>query len=134
MKIGIISCGKKKKQGVHKAKDIYIGNYFKSCLKYSLKHFDKTFILSAKYGLLELDTIVFYYEKSLNSMNKKEKIIWSKNVAKKIKEKINSNDILYFVCGKNYYKFLSRFLTNDKKYPLPSKGMGYQIKYLKENT
>lgn len=58
----IVACGKEKAQFRMQAKDMYIGSYFKSCLKYALEFGDKVFILSAKYGLLELDDFINPYD------------------------------------------------------------------------
>ena len=75
-------------------------------LKYSKNNYDKVFILSAKYGLLELDTIISTYEKTLNKIKKEEKNIWYSKVSNSINEKIDEEDELFIMCGKNYYEGL----------------------------
>lgn len=64
--IVIISCGAKKRTTPCAARDLYIGNYFRTALRYALAltagDEGKVFILSAKWGLLTLDQIVEPYE------------------------------------------------------------------------
>ena len=48
---------------------------------------DKIFILSAKYHLLEPDTIIDDYDLTLNNFNEEEKINWSEIVLDDLKNK-----------------------------------------------
>jgi hypothetical protein len=77
-KIGIafIACSKTKKAYSCPAKEMYQGALFKKALRYSLKNYQDVYILSAKYGVLSLDTIIDPYEKTLNKMSKKERMEW----------------------------------------------------------
>ena len=59
---------------------MYISDLFKKSLAYAKKHADKVFILSAKYGLLTLDEIIYPYEKTLNKMSEYEKKRWAYKV------------------------------------------------------
>lgn len=68
-KIVLISCVSKKVSRKAKAKDLYISPLFVGNLRYarSLKP-DNIFVLSAKYGLLELETEVDPYNTTLKDM------------------------------------------------------------------
>ena len=89
MKIALISCVKTKikTNKLIKANQLYNSDLFKKSLKYCLKNYDKTYILSAKYGLLETNEMVFYYEKTLNKMSKNDKEKWYKKVTTQLKKK-----------------------------------------------
>ena len=89
MNIAFISCVKNKLKGEHKAKDLYVSDFFKKSINYCLTTHDKVCILSAKYGLLELDTIIKDYDMTLNDFSKSEKIKWSKMVYEQMKKNIN---------------------------------------------
>jgi hypothetical protein len=55
-KIVLVSCVKSKLSHPAKARDLYISTLFKSNLEYACRQNpDGIYILSAKYGLLELD-------------------------------------------------------------------------------
>lgn len=107
MKIGLISCVKEKRDGIHKAKDLYISPFFKKSLKYALQNYDKVYILSAKHGLINLDDKIESYELTLNNMNRDERRSWYYKTATRLNEVINTEeDELYFLTGKNYYEGL----------------------------
>ena len=80
MNIAFISCVKSKKIGNYEAKELYISDFFKKSLRYCIINYDKVFILSAKYGLLELNERIETYEMTLNNFSKDKKVVWSKKV------------------------------------------------------
>ncbi len=72
--IVFIGCRKSKLNCKAKAKDMYTGNYFKKTLQFARTfNADKIFVLSAKYGLLELDDVISPYDLTLNKMSKQDK-------------------------------------------------------------
>ena len=87
-KIVLISCASKKSNKKEKAKELYTSPFFKYNLKYakSLSP-NKIFILSAKYGLLDLEQKIEPYEKTLNKLPKKQLEHWSKKVINQLKTK-----------------------------------------------
>ncbi len=134
MNVAFISCVKDKLQGKHKAKDLYVSTFFKKSINYCLTKYDKVCILSAKYGLLELDDVIENYDMTLNNFSKDEKIKWSNMVHKQMKEVVNKNDELYFYVGNNYREHLLPLLSNKCEVPLEGKGIGQQLQYFKNNT
>jgi hypothetical protein len=87
-KIAFTGCGKKKKSTPCPARHLYQGVLFQKTLAYVLKEgFSEIFILSAKYGVVELDQIIPPYEKTLKAMSRKEKEEWTLLVNRQIQEK-----------------------------------------------
>ena len=77
----LVSCSKTKLQHPDKARNLYQGRNFKKCLKYAeLLNPDFIFILSAKYGLLELDTVIEPYELTLMGKPAEFKRSWTRRV------------------------------------------------------
>lgn len=74
---------------------------------------DKYFILSGKYGLLELDEIIEPYNSPLNYKIAKE---WANKVAKQLKDKRLDleNDEFVFFASPMYYKELVPHLKHYK--------------------
>lgn len=68
-----LSCVSKKRDYPCFASDMYISDLFKKSLMYATKITESKniYILSAKYGLLELNQQIEPYELTLNTMNKK---------------------------------------------------------------
>lgn len=134
MKVSFIACGKRKQAGRAKARDLYTGALFKKCLSYSEKNFDRVFILSAKYGLLDLDSPVEYYELSLNSLRARELEEWARRVMVRLSGEITAGDDLYFFTGERYRRHLMRWLPNNKSAPMKGLSIGKQLRWLKERT
>jgi len=135
MKVILVSCVSKKLSSKAKAKDLYVSPLFKFNLKYAKSlNPDKIFILSAKYGLIDLDEEVEPYNQTLNNMSSKEVRTWADNVLNKLKEVSDlKNDEFIFLAGERYRKYLIPKITNYK-IPLKGLGIGKQLKYLKEQT
>ena len=134
MDIAFISCVKEKRIGKYKAKDLYTSDFFRKSFGYCSSKYDKVFILSAKYGLLELEEEIENYEMTLNDFSKIEKIEWSVMVCNQMENKIDDSDDLFFYVGNNYREHLLPMLSNNCFVPLEGKGIGEQLQYFKNNT
>lgn len=129
--IYFINCGKGKRNIPCKAEDMYIAPYFRKQLEYAkLLKPDYIYILSAKYGLLELTDIISPYNLKITTLSKEKRKKWVYRIINKIKSKHNINtDKFIFSCSKEYYKDLLPFLTNTE---IINEGlkMGYKAKAL----
>ena len=134
MDIAFISCVKEKRIGKYKAKDLYTSDFFRKSFGYCNSKYNKFFILSAKYGLLELEEEIENYEMTLNDFSKVEKIEWSVMVCEQMENKFDDSDDLYFYVGNNYREHLLPLLNNNCFVPLEGKGIGEQLQYFKNNT
>lgn len=135
MKIVLMACASKKLPLTVKAKELYISPLFKLNLKYakSLKP-DKIFVLSAKYGLINLEEEIEPYNKTLNNFSDGEIKIWAKEIISKLKEATDlEKDEFIFLAGEKYRRHLIPYLKIHK-IPLKGLGIGKQLKYLKENS
>lgn len=134
-KIVLISCVKSKLNYPAKAKDLYTSTLFKSNLQYAyqLKP-DATYILSAKYGLLDLEQMIDPYEMTLNKMSEAEKKIWSRKVLNALQQKADlKSDLFVILAGMNYRKYLLPELTHYE-IPLDGLSFGRQLQELKRRT
>lgn len=132
-KIVLISCASKKLSYKAKAKYLYTSPLFRYNLEYANSfNPDKIFILSAEYGLLSLDDEIEPYDKTLNSMTKKDIKEWAVNVISQLNKVSDlKNDEIIFLAGENYRKYLVSEI-NNYKIPFKGLGIGKQLKYLKE--
>lgn len=132
--IVFIGCGKKKNNKRCFAKEMYLGNYFTTCLDYAktLTSEDNIYILSAKYGVLSLDSIIEPYNVTLNDFNQQQNEVWKNMVVNQLKElKISSEESVTMLCGKNYYNNLLTYFHHIELPLKDLKGMGYQISFMK---
>ena len=118
-----------------KAKDLYTSDLFRSALEYAYyQKADKIFILSAKYGLLELDQVIAPYEMTLNKMGEPQKRAWASTVIKALQQKTDlQSDQFIILAGENYRKYLIPAL---KHYEIPLEGLafGQQLHELKRRV
>ncbi|MBI2108680.1 MAG: hypothetical protein HYT93_00665 [Parcubacteria group bacterium] len=133
MRVGLIACSKTKRVGRYKARELYCSPLFRFAWQYTSQHFDRVFILSAKYGLLDPERRVCDYDTTLNTMTIDARKRWSVQVAKQILQKTNTSDELHLFCGKKYREFVVALLRGQKCfYPLHGLGIGQQLQWYKE--
>jgi hypothetical protein len=129
--IVLISCVSRKLPYKAKAIDLYISALFKKNLAYAQKlQPDAIYILSAKYGLLDLGTEIEPYNLTLNNMSAKEVKKWAEEVIRQLSEKVDiQHDNFIFLAGQKYRKYL---IPHISSYEIPLEGMpiGKQLQYL----
>ena len=135
MKVVLLSCVSMKLPHKAKARDLYVSPLFRLGLKYaeSLRP-DRIFILSAEYGLVDLEKEIEPYNKTLNTMPATEVLSWAGRVLLQLKNSTDlENDEFVFLAGERYRKHL---VPHIARYSVPMKGLGIgkQLKYLKEAT
>lgn len=133
--IVFLSCVKNKALNDCKAQDMYVSDLFKKSLKYAKSlNPRKIYILSAKYGVLELDEIISPYELTLNTMTERERKIWAYKVIKQCEAKgVDFTEKTIFLCGYNYRKYVIQKFKNAEA-PLGNLGIGKQLAFYKNNT
>jgi len=136
--IALISCGKNKLSENVAAKDLYIGDLFKKARKYSEKHHDQYYILSALHELLDPETSIDPYNYTLNDLSKEQIISWSKNVYQQIIDNIGeSSEVeISIYAGDKYRKYLVPLLEQQGikvNIPLKGLGIGQQLSWFKNN-
>lgn len=111
-----VACSKSKLHYPCEAKKIYTASaIFNKRMTYAKRRTDKIYILSAKYGLLQLNDWVEPYECYLGSQGKAYKLEWTQNVLRQMRElNIDFNDEVYFATGEEYWKQLIKYFPNAK--------------------
>jgi cytoplasmic iron level regulating protein YaaA (DUF328/UPF0246 family) len=131
-KIVLISCASKKLAFKSKAEDLYISSLFRFSLSYARKlKPDKIFILSAKYGLLNLNDEIATYNETLNNKPVSDIKIWAEKVVTDLGKMVSlKNDMFVFLAGKKYREYILPYI---RYYKIPLKGLriGEQLKFLK---
>ena len=131
-RVVLISCVSKKLLHKSRAENLYISPLFKLNLQYahSLKP-DYIFILSAKYGLVDLKQKLSPYNQTLKSMRVDEVVNWAGKVTGQLKRKVDlAKDEIIFLAGERYRKYLIPYITRYK-IPLQGLSIGKQLQYLK---
>jgi len=97
-----------------KAKDLYVGKIFRYRLKFALSlNPDKIFILSAKYGFINLHEEIEPYDMVLSNLSSVEIKQWLKRFLKKIKEETHIYyDEYTFLTGINNFDQMRAFFRS----------------------
>lgn len=131
----LISCVSEKLEKRAKTSDLYTSTLFRLNLKFARQlNPDAIYILSAKYGLLELDRKIDPYDLMLNKMGVKQIRNWAERVTEQLRGKEDLNNAKFtFLAGERYRRFL---VPNLKNVEIPLKGLriGEQLGKLKELT
>ena len=67
-RLALIGCSKSKLSTPARARDLYTGSLFTKSLRYAELTCDATAILSAKYGLVQLDDVIHPYNAKITDM------------------------------------------------------------------
>jgi hypothetical protein len=98
---------------------------------------DRSYILSAKHGVLALSDIIDPYELSIKELAADEKRKWVDTVDQKIRELVTKRDTVHLVCGREYYKPIFRTLQKigcRVRSPLSGRSLGNRISFLRQEN
>jgi hypothetical protein len=126
---------KSKRTSAAPAGDLYISPLFRALRAYAIANADKWYILSAEHGLLRPDQVVAPYEKTLNTMPKRNRIDWAAGVQRQLLESIPSGAEIVMLAGERYRHDLVPFLRHHKfrvEIPLEGLPLGMQLQRLKQ--
>ena len=136
MKIALVSCVKTKQAGreYHKAGDLYTSPLFKGMRRYAEKHADRWFILSAMHGLMTPEKLVLPYEKTLGSMNDRQRAAWSAPISRELENILKPGDEVIFLAGRAYRDYVGGNFARlgvSVTVPMEGMGLGQQLQWLR---
>ena len=132
LKVALIAGTARKLNGEALACLIYSNSpLFRHSYNYCKANYDKVYIISAKYGLIEPTKRIESYNESLDFKRRRELKDWLKLVVKQIEKEIPLNSELYFHTGKRLYKLIPYLESLGYKCFTPMKGMsiGKRLKF-----
>lgn len=131
----MISCSKAKRRYSCEARLLYdASNLFRKSLAYAKTLSDDIFVLSAKYGLVDLDTVIEPYDETLNEKSVGALSEWGQKVAGQIKQRLDINNTTFIIlAGRNYYAPLYNYIPKENiELPLGNLSFGERLKRLDE--
>lgn len=102
--IGLVSCSSLKMGGAARARDFYASPLFRASLAYAESHCERTYVLSAKHGLVGLDDEIEPYNLALTQLRAFERVIWAHRVAIQLvaREGADRSLRVMFLAGREY--------------------------------
>ena len=109
MIIGLLSCSKEKLSGAHSAAELYSSPFFQNNVNKLIETCDKVYVISGKFGLIELEFVMNNYDLYLGSLNHNDKLIWGNLVIKEFlnKNNITKEDKIVVVASNDYYDYVA---------------------------
>lgn len=139
-RVGIIACSKTKVRGARlkgvPAKELYTGALFKLAARYVQRECDRWAIVSAKYGLVQPNTVIKSYEKTLHGMSAKDHVAWCRMVRRQVFDMYRPDitpTLFVVLAGELYRDALELDIGPrlDVAAPLKGMGIGEQLGWLK---
>lgn len=131
-----MSCVSKKQLGIHKANDLYISDWFKKSRTYvENNNYDKWYILSAQYYLVDPEQELEYYEMYLPKQSKEYKKEWGIKVSEQLVIPNGEGIEIDIFAGMEYRKVLIPLLEArgfKVNVPMQGLGIGSQLKWFKD--
>lgn len=138
IKIGLVSCVSKKKNGKYRAEDLYVSPLFIWSRAYVKRYYDKWFILSAKHHLLSPEQVIESYDETLVGKSSKAKKAWAEETFRQILKTIKPDEATLFIhAGMAYRKYLVSLLqAAGYKIEIPLAGLriGEQLSWYDKQT
>src|SRR2546428_6118971 len=79
-RIGLVACAKSKRNEALPAQELYSSELFKKAIRYSRRNYDRWYILSARHGLVEPNSVLDPYDETLNRKSRLQREIWARSV------------------------------------------------------
>lgn len=130
MKVALISCVSKKLDRPARAQDFYISPLFRGSLRYAQDlGAEKILVLSAKYGLVDLEKVIELYDETLKTMNVAARKAWTEAVLRDLRLASDLRmDHFILLAGEVYRKFIVPELASYEV-PLAGFGIGRQLSF-----
>lgn len=103
MKIALVGCCKPKLQKPAPARELYLSRLFTLSLKLAERDHDHAYVVSAEYGLVDLDRVISPYDKRMSDIGKEWKAVWGSQIWSSIMERHpKAPRAITFLCGADY--------------------------------
>lgn len=130
--IGLISCSSTKLEHAAIAAKLYSSPLFRKALAYAERRCTTVYVLSALYGLVELDRMIEPYDYRLG--RKAERQLWAHKVVSALSAKHQRHEDLLLLAGDDYARpLLGRlhgFWTGTVEQPLARFPVGERLRWL----
>ena len=135
--VALVSCVKRKRESAAPACDLYLSQLFRGLRHYAEKHADTWYILSAEHGVLHPMQVVEPYERTLNTMPKRERLAWAARVQQQLLEILPAGAEIILLAGLRYREDVEPFLRKrgfSVSVPFEGLTIGKQLQRLKQDA
>lgn len=132
--IAIVACSKSKQNAGDLAKNLYTSALFKKSFRVANSITSRTFIISAKYGLIPDGKFIDWYDQRIDNLDKEQILNWRKLVESQVLDLPSDISTIYAFAGSAYIRHLEhviqgRYIIVDFLEGLP---LGKRLQQLSE--
>jgi hypothetical protein len=107
--IVLVGCGKRKRERPCEAGEMYIGQLFRSHMALARQlPAREILILSAHYGVLELDRVIEPYDTTLRDLGRAGRCAWERRVAARVEALAKPRELVVVLAGAAYLEWSKR--------------------------
>jgi len=106
----LVSCVSQKRAALAPARDLYVSQWFAKARAYVEESGSPWFILSAEYGLVSPEQVIAPYDKTLNTLPKRDRQAWAARVKEQMHTALPDATYLVVLAGLRYREFLMDYL------------------------
>jgi hypothetical protein len=134
VRVVLIACSKTKRAGRHPARSLYQGALFKAALAHAQRIGAETFVVSAKHGLVHLDTELDAYEHRLRPTERES---WAYGVSVALRQRMKRRRYAVTIfAGETYAAPLEKYIavldpTIEVCTPLAGLSLGSQLRWFR---
>lgn len=133
--VGLVSCSKSKLDEAAPARQLYSPSFvFDRSARYVEQHCDEWFILSAKHGLVDPDTIVAPYDETLAGASQARRDEWAAEVREALRARYEGRRVKFVLMAGRAYSGAVEGLDAEVEEPLKGMGTGFRRQWLAANT
>jgi len=136
--VALVGCGRRKAATPRPARHLYVGTLFRRSLAFAERVADEVFILSAHYGLVELDHELKPYDFAMHDRRKDEQEQWAHQVAVSLLRTCGRIPLRVIgLAGRAYLDPLARPMAElgwRIERPLDGLGVGARLAWLRSAT
>jgi hypothetical protein len=133
--LALVSCVSQKRSTPSPARELYVSDWFMKARAYVEARQLPWQILSAEYGLLDPDTVVAPYERTLNKMGVEARRDWTERVFTALAPRLTGSRRVLVLAGDRYRVFLVpriQALGVEVEIPMVGLRIGEQLRWFNE--
>lgn len=145
LRVALIGCGKTKLDGSHPARALYTGPLFRAALAHAERTADRVYVVSARYGLLDLDRVILSYDETLSGKPKREREDWGDKVTRELFRRLAGRRVeVTILAGQDYASPIAHrlYLASIRpdstvlaiERPLTGLGVGQRLAWFRERA
>ncbi len=119
----LVSCVSQKRSVPARAKDLYLSEWFVKARGYVEAAGGRWLILSAEHGLVDPETVLVPYERTLNTMSAAERRQWAERVLDQLRPHLLGVRRIVMLAGERYREFLLPALEATCEVEIPLRGL-----------